>query len=117
MDVCYPKPPHDIFERMLAMYRDGDPIYTVEHDQQVVGCVYCARHSKGGHLESLAVAPGFRVLGLADGLVQMLLSDNAGVISLTTRIQTYFERFGFTAIRDLEDGSIFMIHTEQESLN
>ena len=94
------------------MYRDGDPIYTVEHNQKVVGCVYCARHSKGGHLESLAVDPAYRGLGLADCLVQVLLSDNTGVISLTTRIQAYFERFGFTSIRDLEDGSIFMIQTE-----
>lgn len=109
LDRCYPKPPRDVFERMQALYRLGDPLYTLEHDGRAVGMVYCTRHSKGGHLESLAVDPDYRGQGLADRLVNILVRDNPGVISLTTRIPAYFERLGFTRIETLPDQSIFMI--------
>jgi ribosomal protein S18 acetylase RimI-like enzyme len=49
-----------VFARTLAFYRPGDPLYTLEHDECAVGMVYCARHSKGGHLESLAIDPDYR---------------------------------------------------------
>lgn len=109
LDRCYPKPPRDVFERMLALYKPSDPLYTVEHEGRTVGMVYCARHSKGGHLENLAVDPDCRGLGLADRLVETLIRDNPEVITLTTRLPKYFERFGFTAAEHLEDESVFMI--------
>ena len=109
LDRCYPRPPRDVFERMVALYRPGDPLYTLEHDGQTVGMVYCARHSKGGHLESLAIDPDYRGLGLADRLVETLVRDNPGVISLTTRIPAYFERLGFRAVEPLTDQSVFMV--------
>lgn len=108
LDRCYPKPPRDVFDRMLAFYRPGDPLYTVEYDERTVGMVYCARHSKGGHLESLAVDPDYRGLGLADRLVEALMRDNPEVITLTTRIPAYFERFEFKAVMQLTDQSVFM---------
>ena len=108
LDRCYPKPPRDVFERMLDLYKPGDPLYTVEHQGQTVGMVYCARHSKGGHLENLAVDPDYRGLGLADQLVETLMQDNPEVITLTTRIPAYFERFGFKAVEQLTDQSVFM---------
>jgi N-acetylglutamate synthase-like GNAT family acetyltransferase len=94
---------------MLALYRPGDPLYTLEHDRYVVGIVYCARHSKGGHLESLAVDPEYRGRGFADWLVNTLIADNPGVISLTTRIPAYFERLGFKPVETLPDRSVFMV--------
>lgn len=109
LDRCYPRPPRDVFARMVALYRPSDPLYTLEHDGHTVGMVYCARHSKGGHLESLAIDPDYRGLGLADRLVTTLVQDNPGVISLTTRIPAYFERLGFRAIEPLTDQSVFMI--------
>ncbi|MEA1052755.1 GNAT family N-acetyltransferase [Lamprobacter modestohalophilus] len=109
LDRCYPKPPRDVFARMLALYRPGDPLYTLEHEGCVVGMVYCARHSKGGHLESLAVDPEYRGQGLADWLVKTLVQDNPGVISLTTRIPAYFERLGFRPFETLPDQSVFMV--------
>ena len=109
LDRCYPRPPRDVFERMVALYRPGDPLYTLEHDGHTVGMVYCARHSKGGHLENLAIDPDYRGLGLADWLVETLVQDNPGVISLTTRIPAYFERLGFRAVEPLTDQSVFMI--------
>ena len=119
LDRCYPKPPRDVFDRMCALYRPGDPLYTVERDDAIVGTVYCARHSKGGHLESLAVDPDCRGLGLADRLVETLVADNPGmrVISLTTRIPGFFARHGFEAIRTLPDQSLYMVRlsTEQET--
>lgn len=109
LDRCYPRPPRDVFERLLTLYRPGDPFYTLEHTWRTVGMVYCARHSKGGHLESLAVDPEYRGRGFADWLVNTLIADNPGVISLTTRIPAYFERLGFKPVETLPDQSCLMI--------
>lgn len=108
LDRCYPQPPRDVYDRMLWYYKPGDPFYTLEHDQHTVGMVYCSRHSKGGHLENLAVDPECRGQGLGRLLVEALIKDNPGIISLTTRIPEYFEQFGFTGKQTLEDGSNFM---------
>lgn len=115
LDRCYPKPPRDVFERMVALYRPGDPLYTLEHDGRTVGMVYCARHSKGGHLESLAIDPSYRGCGFADWLVKTLVQDNPGVISLTTRIPAYFERLGFKPVETLTDQSVFMVAYRRSS--
>lgn len=109
LDRCYPKAPRDVFERMLGLYKPGDPLYTLEHDGRTVGMVYCARHSKGGHLENLAVDPNYRGLGLAGRLVETLIRDNPEIITLTTRIPSYFERFSFIAVAQLTDESVFMV--------
>ncbi len=111
LDRCYPKPPRDVFDRLIALYRPGDPLYTIEHAEQTVAMVYCAKHSKGGHLESLAVHPDYRGRRLSDWLVKTLIQDNPGIISLTTRIPRYFERLGFQQIQALPDQSIYMIQT------
>lgn len=112
MDICYPNPPRDVFDRLKSLYRSGDPVYTIENDARTVGFVYCSQHSKGGHLESLAVDPDFRGHGLADRLVMALLQDQTSIVSLTTRIPKYFKRFGFQEWTQLKDGSIFMLRDE-----
>lgn len=89
LDRCYPKPPRDVFERALDLYKPGDPLYSMEHERQTVGLVYCARHSKGDVLENLTVNPDYRGLGLADRLVKTLTRDSPGIITLTTRIPAY----------------------------
>lgn len=108
LDRCYPKPPRNVWDRMLQYYKPGDPIYTLVHDTEIVGMVYCARHSKGGHLENLAVDPDFRGMGFGGWLIEALVQDNPGVITLSTRIPKYFERFGFVPVRNLDDGAAFM---------
>ncbi len=108
IDRCYPKPPRDVYERMLKGYKPGDPFYSLELRNNIIGIVYCSRHSKGGHLENLAVDPEYRGNGLGGLLVEGLIRDNPGVITLTTRIPHYFERLGFIATSVLEDGATFM---------
>jgi methionyl-tRNA formyltransferase len=109
LDRCYPAPPRDVYDRLQALYRPGDPVYTAEINGSLAGIVHCARHSKGGHLETLAVDPAYRGLGLADTLVSALLDDTDGVVSLTTRIPMFFERHQFKPAANLDDGSIYMI--------
>lgn len=117
LDRCYPKPPRDVFQRMLALYKPSDPLYTLEHDGHIIGMVYCARHSKGGHLESLAIDPEYRGLGLANRLVETLIQDNPGAITLTTRIPEFFARHDFRDVQMMPDGSLFMVRMpiEQET--
>ena len=107
----------DVFDRMKRFYKSGDPIYVVENQQHVVAMVYCALHSKGGHLESLAVDPEYRGVGLSDHLVNTLIDDNPGVISLTTRIPAYFERVGFSPSHSLDDGSVYMTKVSTSGTN
>ena len=110
LNRCYPAPPRDVYDRLRQFYRPGDPVYTAEISGHLAGIVHCARHSKGGHLETLAVDPAYRGAGLADDLVNALLSDTDGVVSLTTRIPAFFERHQFRPTATLNDGSVYMIH-------
>ena len=70
-------------------------------------------HSKGGHLDNLAVAPAARGQGVARALVQRLLADSAvdgpAMISLTTRIPAFFSTLGFHVVGPLGDASIAMV--------
>jgi len=53
-------------------------------------------------------------LGLADRLVETLVGDNPGAISLTTRIPAFFARHGFEAIRTMPDQSLYMVRLSPE---
>ena len=59
-------------------------------------------HSKGGHLENLAVAPSARGRGIGQQLVQALLQAvghaASPMVSLTTRIPRFFS-FRVSALR------------------
>ena len=109
LDRCYPEPPRDVYDRLQQLYRPGDPVYTAEINGHLAGIVHCARHSKGGHLETLAVDPAYGGAGLADDLVNALLGDTDGVVSLTTRVPAFFERHQFRPMATLNDGSVYMI--------
>lgn len=111
LDRCYPEPPRDVYDRLRQLYRPGDPVYTAEINGHLAGIVHCARHSKGGHLETLAVDPAYRGAGLAEDLVKTLLADTNGVVSLTTRIPAFFERHQFRPTATLNDGSVYMIRS------
>lgn len=114
LDRCFPNPPRDVFSRMHKIYRVGDPFYTIEHQSNPVGMVYCARYSKGGHLENLAVDPDYRGQGLAARLVETLVNNTPGVITLTTRIPAYFSRFGFASVQTLPDQSTLMTYVPKK---
>ena len=111
LDVCYPRPPRDVFYGLMEGYRPGFPAWlALSADDNLIGFVYLAPNSKGGTLENLAVDPGYRGQGVAQALVRSLLEATNGLISLTTRIPDFFQRQGFETIRPLPDASIFMIH-------
>ncbi|WP_017658927.1 GNAT family N-acetyltransferase [Baaleninema simplex] len=111
LDTCYPKPPRDVFYRLIEQYRIGFPVYiAVEENEKIVGFTYLAPNSKGGTLESLAVHPDFRGLQIGSNLVRRLIGENRGVIQITTRIPEFFEKLEFKSITQLPDNSYFMIY-------
>jgi N-acetylglutamate synthase-like GNAT family acetyltransferase len=110
LNTCYPKPPRDVFYRLVEQYRVGFPAYlALTKSGDIVGFAYLAPNSKGGTLESLAVHPEYRNLKLGKRLVKKLLEENPGVIQITTRIPDFFEKLLFKKITLLPDNSYFMI--------
>lgn len=99
LDLCYHDPPRNVYQRMLDCYQAGDPLYLVELCKTVVGMVHLARHSKGDLLENLVLVSRYRRCVLADCLVEMPIKDNAGAISLTTRVPDLFARQSFKSIK------------------
>ena len=77
------------------------------------GLVMLSPHSKGGHLDNLAVAPSARGRGIGQQLVQTLLQtvghEGPAMVSLTTRIPNFFSPFGFQLCGHLTDGSTAML--------
>jgi len=109
VDRCYPRPPRNVFFRLIEQYREGYPVWLALADDDVIGMVMLIPNSKGGTLETLAVWPDARGQGIAAKLVDALLESSSGVISLTTRIPEFFQKRGFQPITPLDDKSIFMI--------
>jgi ribosomal protein S18 acetylase RimI-like enzyme len=64
-------------------------------------------HSKGGHIDNLALDPEARGQGVAHALVQLLLADTAAtgpaVVSLSTLIPQFFKPLGFQPCGKLTD--------------
>ncbi|MFG3817240.1 GNAT family N-acetyltransferase [Limnothrix redekei] len=111
LDTCYPKPPKDVFYRLIEQYRIGFPAYiAIDKNEKIIGFTYLAPNSKGGTLESLAVHPDFRSRQIGSDMIQLLLDENPGVIQITTRIPEFFERLAFKRITQLPDNSYFMIN-------
>lgn len=110
LDRCYPKPPRDVFYRLVEQYRPGFPAWLAHSaNGNLVGFVHLTPNSKGGTLETLAVDPDYRGLGIAQALVRSLLDATPGLINLTTRIPDFFRCQGFEIVRTLPDDSVFMI--------
>ena len=113
LDACYSRPPRDVFERVLAASHRRQRLWLASDVDGVVGLVMLSPHSKGGHLENLAVAPSARGRGIAQQLVQALLQtveqDGSALVSLTTRIPRFFSPFGFQPSGHLADGSTAML--------
>lgn len=110
LDRCYPKPPRDVFYRLVEQYRPGFPAWlALNAEGDLIGFVHLAPNSKGGTLETLAVDPDYRGLGIAQALVRSLLDATPGLITLTTRIPDFFRCQRFEIVRTLPDDSVFMI--------
>lgn len=113
LDCCYPRPPRDVFERVIAASHRRQRLWLASHGVDLLGLVMLSPHSKGGHLENLAVAPSARGRGIGQQLVQALLQATAlhgpAMVSLTTRIPSFFSTLGFQSCGQLVDGSTGML--------
>jgi N-acetylglutamate synthase-like GNAT family acetyltransferase len=114
LNACYPRPPRDVFERVVTASHRRQRLWLAMGDSgELLGMVMLSPHSKGGHLDNLAVAPSGRGQGVGKALVQRLLADTAiggaAMVSLTTRIPAFFEPLGFQPCGQLPDGSTAML--------
>ena len=115
LDQSFPLPPRDVFELVVQASHRPQRLWIATSPQgsALHGLVMLSPHSKGGHLDNLAVAPGARGQGVGRALVQRLLADSAvngpAMISLTTRIPAFFSTLGFHVVGPLGDASIAMV--------
>ena len=113
LDACYSRPPRDVFERAVIASHRRQRLWLASDSDGVLGLVMLSPHSKGGHLENLAVAPNARSQGIGKQLVLALLQavscEGPAMVSLTTRIPTFFSSYGFQPCGELIDGSIAML--------
>ena len=113
LDVCFPRPPRDVFEQVVAASHRRQRLWLASDGDSLIGMVMLSPHSKGGHLDNLAVAPSARGKGIGQLLVQDLLQavshDRPAMVSLTTRIPAFFSLFGFKPCGQLADGSTAMM--------
>jgi ribosomal protein S18 acetylase RimI-like enzyme len=114
LDACFPRPPCDVFARVVAASHRRQRLWLAQAGSgELLGMVMLSPHSKGGHLDNLAVAPEARGQGVGQALVQRLLSDTCAggpaIVSLTTRIPRFFTPLGFQSCGQLADGSTTML--------
>jgi len=113
LDTCYPRPPRDTFERVVAASHRRQRLWLASDGDGLLGLVMLSPHSKGGHLDNLAVAPRARGRGIGKQLVQALLQamgqDAPAMVSLTTRIPSFFSPLGFQPCGQLADESTAML--------
>ena len=115
LDQSFPLPPRDVFERVVQASHRPQRLWiaTSPEGDALQGLVMLSPHSKGGHLDNLAVAPAARGQGVGLALVQRLLADTAvdapAMISLTTRIPAFFSALGFHVVGPLDDAAIAMV--------
>ena len=54
LDACYPRPPRDVFERVVAASHRRQRLWLARDGDGLLGLVMLSPHSKGGHLDNLA---------------------------------------------------------------
>ena len=115
LDLSFPLPPRDVFERVVRASHGPQRLWfaTNPNAEAIVGLVMLSPHSKGGHLDNLVVALCARNKCIGLALVYCLLGECAAngpvMISLTTRIPSFFSSLGFQPAGKLADGSIAML--------
>ena len=77
---------------MVAASHRRQHLWWASDGEGVVGLVMLSHHSKGGHLDNLAMAPRARGRGIGHQMVQTLLQavgqNVSAMVSLTTRISS-----------------------------
>jgi hypothetical protein len=59
LDACFPRPPRDVFERVVAASHRRQRLWIALGDSgELLGMVMLTPHSKGGHLEPGRGTPG-----------------------------------------------------------
>jgi len=113
LDASYTRPPRNVFERVVAASHRRQRLWMAMEGGSILGMVMLSPHSKGGHLENLAVAPSARGRGLGQQLVQALLdaagAEGPAMVTLTTRIPAFFTPLGFQTCGQLADGTTSML--------
>ncbi len=113
IDECYPKAPRDVFEKLIKGIIKQRRIWCAYNEGKLVGLIMLSPHSKGAHIENLSVEKQYRKKGIGRALVQRLIQDTRSggqvMISLTTRIPSFFEYNGFIKCGELQDGSVCMV--------
>jgi ribosomal protein S18 acetylase RimI-like enzyme len=114
LNACFPQPPRDVFERTVAASHRRQRLWLAQSiSGELLGMVMLAPHSKGGHLDNLAVAPEARGQGVGKALVKCLLYEcsksGSTMVSLTTRIPKFFVPLGFQPCGQLTDGTTAML--------
>ena len=113
LDNCFPRPPRDVFDRLVAGSHRRQRLWVASNGDSLLGVVMLCPHSKGGHLDNLAVLPRVRGQGIGQKLVHVLLQEvchqGPAMVSLSTRIPLFFSPFGFQPCGQLADGSTAMV--------
>ena len=73
LNECYPLPPRDVFDQVIRSLKSRKKAWLAYKKQELVGMVMLSPHSKGGHLENLAVKPKFQKEGIGTILVKSLI--------------------------------------------
>lgn len=113
LNECFPRPPQNVYQLVISSMHGRHRLWLAKQGDSLVGMVMLSPHSKGGHLENLAVVPRARSFGVGSLLVNSLLASVAenspAMVSLTTRIPEFFLQFGFRPSGTLADGSTIML--------
>ena len=113
LNECYPKPPRDVFEKVISLSHKSVRIWVaLTSNNNVVGVIMLSPHGKGGHIENVSVSNEIRNQGVGRMLMTRVIDevsrDGTALVTLTTRKTRFFENFGFKAIASLGDGSTAM---------
>lgn len=108
LNNAFPKEPRDVFYRFAESYKDGFPAWILVEDGCIKGMTYVVPNSKGGTIECMAVDPELWGHGAGRALVEAVINDFGGFLTLTTRVPAFYEKVGFSAITVLSDGSTAM---------
>jgi amino-acid N-acetyltransferase len=85
-------------------------IIAVDQDDRLIGCGQVKAHRDGSReLASIAVEPAWRQRGVASTIIERLMASHDEALYLTCRpqLETFYERFGFRAIREVEMPAYF----------
>jgi len=108
LNSAFPKEPRDVFYRFAESYHDGFPAWILVEDGLIKGMTFVIPNSKGGTLECMAIDPELWGHGAGRALVDAVVNDFGGFLTLTTRVPEFYEKAGFNRITSFKDGSTAM---------